>query len=132
MAFHVLGLISNLYKPQPRHKIGGAHLMLSGINQEIFLRHWGTPEININFDDLQEIFRLDFLPLNSDSPENETLAAWIYEKMDIFVIFRKGKLIAHFKWSEFRERFKRSKMKVDLEGNKKPPALAITTLSLFS
>lgn len=132
MAIHVLGLISNLYKPQPRHKIGGAHLMLSGINQEIFLRHWGTPEININFDDLQEIFRLDFLPFNSDSPENETFAAWIYEKMDIFVLFRKGKLIAHFKWSEFRERFQRSTMKVDFEGNKKPPALTITTLSSFA
>jgi len=106
--------------------------MLSGINQEIFLRHWGTPEININFDDLQEIFRLDFLPFNSDFQENETFAAWIYEKMDIFVLFRKGKLISHFKWSEFKERFQRSKMKVDFEGNKKPPVLMTTTLSLFT
>ncbi len=132
MALHVLGFISNLYKTQSRRKMGGAHLMLSGINQDIFLRQWGTPEININVEDLQEILRLDFLPVNNDSAEKETLAAWIYEKMDIFVLFRRGKLIAHFKWSEFKERFERSKMKVDIEENKKPPALTITTLSLFA
>lgn len=126
MAFHILSLISNLYKPHSRH------LMLSGINQEIFLRHWGTPEFNINIDNLREFFRLDFLPLDSDSLENDIFTAWIYEKMDIFILFRKGKLIAHFKWSEFRERFKRSKGEVDSEGNKRPPVLMVTTLSLFT
>jgi len=126
MAFHILSLISSLYKPQSRH------LMLSGINQEIFLRHWGTPEFNINIDNLREFFKLDFLPLDSDSLGNDTFTAWIYEKMDIFVLFRKGKLVAHFKWSELREKFKRLQVEVDSEGNKRPPALMVTTLSLFT
>ncbi len=106
--------------------------MLSGINQEIFLRHWGTPEFNINIDNLREFFKLDFLPLDSDSLGNDTFTAWIYEKMDLFVLFRKGKLIAHFKWSELREKFKRLQVEVDSEGNKRPPALMVTTLSLFT
>jgi hypothetical protein len=106
--------------------------MLSGINQEIFLRHWGTPEFNINIDNLREFFKLDFLPLDIDSLGNETFTAWIYEKMDIFILFRKGKLIAHFKWSELREKLKRSKVEVDSEGNKRPPAFRVTTLSLFT
>ena len=108
--------------------------MLAGINQEIFCRQWGMPEINIGFDHLQEFFRLDFLPSNNDSSENDlTLIAWIYEKRDMFVLFRRGKLVAHFKWSEFKERFKKSKVtKIDSEGTKKPPPLITTTLSLFA
>jgi hypothetical protein len=104
--------------------------MLSGINQEIFLRHWGTPELNINLDNLREFIKLDFLPLDIDSFGDETLTAWIYEKMDIFILFRKGKLIAHFKWSELREKFKRSKVEVDSEGVKKPQDFMAKTLSL--
>lgn len=126
MAFHISSLISSLYKPQSRH------LMLSGINQEIFLRHWGTPEFNINIDNLREYIKLDFLPLDIDSLKDETLIAWIYEKMDIFILFRKGKLIAHFKWSELREKFKRSKVEVDSEGVKKTSDFMAKTLSLFT
>jgi len=134
MAIPVLNLISNLCKPQSKQTAGLTHLMLAGINQEIFCRQWGMPEINIGFDHLQEFFRLDFLPSNNDSSENDlTLIAWIYEKRDMFVLFRRGKLVAHFKWSEFKERFKKSKVtKIDSEGTKKPPPLITTTLSLFA
>jgi len=99
------------------------------MNQEIFLRHWGAPEIDITLENLQRFFSLDFLPLDSDASENNPITVWIYEKLDIFVLFSKGKLIAHFKWSEFKERSKKPKVKIDSEG-KKPSFLMTTTGSL--
>ncbi len=106
MAIPVLSLISNFCKPRRKYPTRPVHLKLAGMNQEIFLHQWGAPEIDITLESLQRFFSLDFLPLNSDSPENNPITVWIYEKMDIFVLFSKGKLIAHFKWSEFKERFK--------------------------
>lgn len=124
MAFQVLNLISSLYKSQSRH------LMLSGINQEIFIRQWGMPEFNINIDNLnlREFFRTDFLPSDGDFLGNDIFTAWIYEKMDIFVLFRKGRLIAHFKWSEIREKFKKTKGDVDSEVDQSPSDLMLKSL----
>jgi len=130
MAIPVLSLISNLCKLRPKYPTRQIHLKLAGMNQEIFLRHWGAPEIDITLENLQRFFSLDFLPLDSDASENNPITVWIYEKLDIFVLFSKGKLIAHFKWSEFKERFKKPKVKIDSEG-KKPSFLMTTTGSLF-
>jgi hypothetical protein len=132
MAIPVLGLISNLCKPQSRHAMGRAHLMLAGIHQEVFLRQWGMPEIHISFNHFQEIFRLDILSLNNNYSEDDPPTAWIYEKMDMLVLFRRKKLIAHFKWSELKERFKNSKVKIDSGNNKMLSPLMATTLSLFA
>jgi len=131
MAIPVLSLISNLCKPRPKYPTGQIHLKLAGMNQEIFVRHWGAPEIHIPLENLQRFFSLDFLPLNSDSSENNPITVWIYEKVDIFVLFSKGKLIAHFKWSEFKERFKKPMAEVDSEATK-PPSPIATTLSMFA
>lgn len=124
MALQVLNLISSLYKSQSRH------LMLSGINQEIFIRQWGMPEFNIYIDNLnlREFFRTDFLPSDGDFLGNDIFTAWIYEKMDIFVLFRKGRLIAHFKWSEIREKFKKTKGDVDSEGDQSLSDLMLKSL----
>ena len=131
MAIPVLSLISNLCKPRPKYQTGQIHLKLAGMNQEIFLRHWGAPEVDITLENLQRFFSLDFLPLNSDSSESNPITVWIYEKVDIFVLFSKGKLVAHFKWSEFKERFKKPVAKVDVETTE-PPSLIATTLSMFA
>ena len=131
MAIPVLSLISNFRKPRPKYRTGQIHLKLAGINQGIFVRQWGAPEIDITLENLERFFSLDFLPLNSDSSENNPISVWIYEKVDIFVLFSKGKLIAHFKWSEFKERFKKPKVSIDSEGIK-PPSLIATTLSVFA
>jgi hypothetical protein len=132
MSIPVLGLISNLYKPQSRHAMGRAHLMLAGIHQEVFLRQWGMPEIHLSFNHFQEIFRMGILSLNNDYLEEDPPTAWIYEKMDMFVLFRRKKLIAHFKWSELKERFKNSKVKMGSGNNKVLPSFMSTTLSLFA
>jgi hypothetical protein len=126
MAIPFLSLISNLCKARPKHSTGEIHLMLAGMNQEIFLRQWGMPEIGISANNLQEFFRLDFLSSDSDPFQNDPLNVWIYEKMDMFVLFRKGKLIAHFKWSEFKERFNNRKVRIDSETQKPSPLMGTT------
>lgn len=108
-----------------------AHLMLAGINQEVFLRQWGMPEIHVSFNHLQEYFKLDIFSLNNDSSGDDPPTAWIYEKRDMFVLFRRGKLIVHFKWSELKERIKNSKVKIDSGGTKKLSPIMATNLSLF-
>ncbi len=131
MAIPVLSVISNLCKSRSKYQTGQIHLKLAGMNQEIFQRHWGAPEIDITLENLERFFSLDFLPLNMDSPESNPITVWIYEKVDIFVLFSKGKLVAHFKWSEFKERFKKPVAKVDSEAAE-PPSPIATTLSMFA
>jgi len=130
MAIPVLSVISNFRKPRPKYRTGQIHLKLAGINQDIFVRQWGAPEIDITLENLERFFSLDFLPSSINTFENDPTTAWIYEKMDMFVLFSKGKLIAHFKWSEFKERFKKPKVKIDSEG-RKPSFLRTTSVSMF-
>ncbi|MGZ3569686.1 MAG: hypothetical protein ACXU9W_12950 [Thermodesulfobacteriota bacterium] len=131
MAIPVLSLISNLCKPRPRYRPGQIHLKLAGMNQDIFVRQWGAPEIDITLETLKRFFSLDFLSSSSGTFENDPTQAWIYEKMDMFVLFRKGNLIAHFKWSEFKERSKKAFAEID-SGGTKPPSFIATTLSMFT
>ena len=131
MAIPFLSLISNLCGSQSKHSTGRTQCMLAGINQEIFVRQWGMPETNIRLDNLQEFFRLGFFPSSNDSLGNESLTACIYEKMDMFVVFRKGKLIAHFKWSEFKQRLKKAKVKTDSKSIGNPSTLIAPVLFLF-
>ena len=101
------------------------------MNQDIFVRQWGAPEIDITLENLKKSFSIDFLPSTRDTFENDPARAWVYEKMDMFILFRKGNLIAHFKWSEFKERSKRPISQID-SGGTRPPSLIATTLSLFT
>lgn len=131
MAIPVLSVISNFCKPRPKYRMGQIHLKLAGINQDVFIRQWGAPEIDIPLENLERFLSLDFLPSSSNTIENDPATVWIYEKMDMFVLFRKGKLIAHFKWSEFKERSKRPMSEIDSEGTR-PPSLIAATLSMFA
>jgi hypothetical protein len=102
------------------------------MNQEIFVRQWGAPEIATTLKNLEKFFRLDFLPSSSNTFESDPTTVWIYEKMDRFVLFRKGKLIAHFKWSELKEKSKKPKGEIDSSEGANPPSLIATTLSMFA
>ncbi len=87
--------------------------MLAGINQAVFVRQWGMPQATLGLTDLQMSFSSEFPLLGSETPEAKNpLVAWIYEKKDALLVFRKEKLVSHFRWSEFTERMKRQKAKV--------------------
>ena len=107
MIVPVLGLASNLCEPQIGCRVDRTHQLLAGINRKVFLNQWGFPDIHISPDHLLEFFKLDFHCLNSDSLEKHSLTVWIYEKKDTFLIFRGNRLIFHFKWNAFKQKFKR-------------------------
>ena len=105
-----LSYLSTLLKPQarkPLQMVDSLHLLLRGINETVFLGQWGIPEIKISFNDFKEFFILDFLTVNIEITPNEFVAAWIYEKKDMVLFFKGEKLISHFKWSQFKKRFRR-------------------------
>ena len=105
-----LSYLLNLLKPQARQSlqmVDSLHLLLRGINETVFLGQWGIPEIKISLNDLKEFFILDFLTVNIEITQNEFVAAWIYEKKNMVLFFKREKLISHFKWSQFKKRFRR-------------------------
>ncbi len=135
MPSFVPNLISNLWKnPLPPRPMMARqnHLMLAGINQTVFLNQWGIPEIKISLDRLGGFFNLDSMSFHIDSPEEDPYTVWIYEKRDRILFFKRGKLISHFKWSEFREKWKRPKEESGPRGIRKSSLLMATTLSLVA
>ena len=106
--------------------------MLAGINQTVFLNHWGIPEIKISLDRLQGYYELDSLSLNTEPSEEDNNTVWIYEKKDRIFLFKKGKLISHFRWSEFREKWKKPKEEMDFRPKRKASGILATTLSLVA
>jgi len=132
----VPNLISNILKspsrPSTRPSRNNQHLMLAGINQTLFLNHWGIPEIKISLDRLQGYYELDSLSLNTEPSEEDNNTVWIYEKKDRIFFFKRGKLISHFRWSEFRENWKKSKEETDSRPIRKASGLLATTLSLVA
>ncbi len=110
MVIPLLGLVSHFCKPQIGCGVERTHQMLAGINRTIFLNQWGLPDINISMDHLLEFFKLDFLCLNRDSLGRNHFTAWIYKKEDTFLIFRRNKLIFHFKWSVFKQKLKKQEI----------------------
>jgi hypothetical protein len=107
MVIPVLGLFSNLCEPQIGCWVDRTHQMLAGINRTVFLNQRGLPDIHISLEHLLELFKLNFLCLNSDPLEKNPLTVWIYEKKDTLLIFRRNRLIFHFKWSAFKQKFKK-------------------------
>jgi len=77
----------------PKHTICPTRPQLSGINQTAFLSQWEKPDINISFSEFQTLFKLNFPFWQHELTENEFLTAWIYEKSNTFLLFRRGKLI---------------------------------------
>jgi len=128
----VPNLISNILKGPSRPSRGNQHLMLAGINQIIFLNHWGVPEIKISLDRLQGYYKLDSLSLNTEPDDEDSHTVWIYEKKDRIFFFKRGKLVSHFRWSEFREKWKKEKQETDVRASRKSSALFAMTLSLVA
>ncbi len=79
----------------------------------------------------QRFFSPDLLPQSTDSPENNPMVVWIYKKMDMFILFRKGKLVAHYKWSEFKERSRKPPATIAPD-RAIPPSFIATTLSMVA
>ncbi len=102
----------------PFHVPVARHQMLAGINQAVFVRQWGMPQATLALTDLQMPFSVESLSLRSETTEAKNpLVAWIYETKDRLLVFRKEKLVSHFRWSDVRERMKRQKTKETSQGS---------------
>lgn len=108
------------------------HLMMSGIYQNTFLNQWGKPEFQIGLGRLAGFFKLDFLFINWERGEAGEYTTWIYEKRNRILFFRNKKLIFHFRWDEFKEKWKRPKEEVDSWLARRSRPTMLTSLSYIN
>lgn len=97
-----LDLISNLWKSRPKQVPERPHLMLTGINQKVFLKQWGKPETQVGLNRLGSLNKLGTMFLITDPSEEAHLNVWIYKKKDSILLFAKEKLVSHFSCKKFR------------------------------
>ncbi len=124
--------ISNLLKQEPRRITERRHLMLAGIDQNLFLSQWGKPEIQIALDLLEGFYKKDSVAVSTDTSGEPLHSVWIYKNRNRIFFFTRKKLVSHFKWSDFRE-----KRRLPLQGTEertttKPSSFMSTTLSLVA
>ena len=128
----VPSLMSNLLRSSPRPSGRIPHLMLTGINQTLFLNQWGVPETRIGLKKIGSLDKLGSLFLIEESAEEAYYSVWIYKERDRILFFTKKRLISHSRWSEFSEKWKKTNRQTNFETLRKSPALFTTTLSLVA
>ena len=131
----VLRNISSYFRSQPSLASPRRHLMLAGICQDVFLKEWGSPEIEINLDQIEDCYERGAVTPDPNDSEGENIhSVWIYKKKDRIFFFAKKRLISHFKWSDFKEKQISSAeiLESEFTEQKKPLPLLSTTLSLVS
>ena len=131
----VLRNISSYFRSQSRLESPRRHLMLAGICQDVFLKEWGSPEIEINLDQIEDCYERGAVTPDPNDSEGENIhSVWIYKKKDRIFFFAKKRLISHFKWSDFKEKQISSAeiLESAFTERKKPSTLVSTTLSLVS
>jgi len=102
MTVPVLDLISDFRRSRPRKVPERPHLMLTGINQKVFLNQWGEPETQVGLNRLGRLNNLGTLFLITDPGEETHFSVWIYKKKDSILFFTKEKLVSHFSCKYFR------------------------------
>ncbi len=130
----ILGLdrISNLLKQEPRRIAERRHLMLAGIDQNLFLSQWGKPEIQIALDLLEGFYKKDSVAVSTDTSGEPLHSVWIYKNRNRIFFFTRKKLVSHFKWSDFREKRRLPLQGADERPSAKAPSFMSTTLSLVA
>jgi hypothetical protein len=113
MMIPVTSLISNLRKRPPVPVQTSLHGMMAGLYQNLFLNQWGAPEFQVSLERLAGFFKLDYLFLDIKFGEEDYYSVWIYEKRNKILFFKNKKLLFHFRWDEFKEKWKRPKEEVD-------------------
>jgi hypothetical protein len=113
MMIPVTSLISNLWKRPPVPVQTNLHGMMAGLYQNLFLNQWGAPEFEVSLERLAGFFKLDYLFLDIKFGEEDYYNVWIYEKRNKILFFKNKKLLFHFRWDEFKEKWKRPKEEVD-------------------
>ena len=104
----VLDRVSNFRKSRPREAPERPHLMLTGINQKVFLKEWGEPETQLNLSQLGELKRLGAIFLVTPDVAQTSLSVWVYKKKKSILLFAKEKLVSHFSCNKLSDPIQRS------------------------
>jgi len=128
----VPNLISSLWKRPPVPVQANPYGMMAGLYQTLFSNQWGVPEFQVSLEKLAGFFRLDSLFLNIRPGEEDYYTVWIYEKKNKILFFRNKKLVLHFRWDEFKEKWKRPKEEVDSWLTRRPRVRMVTSLSYIN
>ena len=102
MTIPCLDLISNFRKPRPKEMPERPHLFMAGLNQKVFLNHWGEPEAQVTLNPLGKLNKLGTMFLITDPAEEAHLSAWIYKKKNSILPFAKEKWVSHFSCKKMR------------------------------
>ncbi len=132
MMIPIPSAISNLLKRPPVAVQTNPHGMMAGLYQNLFLNQWGLPEFQITLERLAGFFNLDYLFLNINFSEENDHTVWIYEKRNKILFFKNKKLLFHFRWDEFKEKWKRPKEEVDSWVTRGHRARMVTSLSYIN
>jgi hypothetical protein len=127
-----LSRLSSLLKTPPEALASRRHLMLAGLSQDVFLKEWGVPEIQISLDNLEGYYKRDTMAVDTDASAEAVHAVWIYKAKNRVFFFTRKKLVSHFKWSEFRDKRIADGLGDPPGPFKTFPALFATTLSLVA
>lgn len=130
MAFR--SILNNFFKPHPSYMRQNTHLMLAGINQKIFLAQWGEPDLKISLDRLQGLYSPSKILLKTDVTPEDTYTAWVYENKDRIFFFKRGSLISHFKWSQFKNRLKKPFFENHPKANRTTHSIFTSTIALVA
>jgi hypothetical protein len=125
-------VISSLWKRPPVPVQANPYGMMAGLYQTLFSNQWGVPEFQVSLEKLAGFFRLDSLFLNIRPGEGDYYTVWIYEKKNKILFFRNKKLVLHFRWHEFKEKWKRPKEEVDSWLTRRPRVRMVTSLSYIN
>ena len=123
MTIPIPELIKNLRKRPPSHAGAYHHLMLAGISQTMFIQNWGEPEIHISLKRLGGFLGGKSLYLVVNSDNDADFSILIYRKIGSVLFFTKKKLVTHFRWSGFEERY--SKLEGELSKNSTRVSLSL-------
>ncbi len=128
-----LSRLSHLLKTPPEALASRRHLMLAGLSQDVFLKEWGIPEIQISLDNLEGHYKQEeVVAADADSSEEAMHSVWIDKAKNRVFFFTRKKLVSHFKWSEFRDKRGTDELGDASGPFKKFPAFLATTLSLVA
>jgi hypothetical protein len=125
----VPSVISNLWKRPPLPVQSNPYGMMAGLYQTLFLNQWGIPDFQMGLSRLAGFFKLDFLFVNWEQTEAAEYTAWIYEKRNKILFFKNKRLLFHFRWDEFKEKWKRPKDEIDSWLTRRPRSSMVTSLS---
>jgi len=109
--------------------------MLAGINQKIFISEWGHPNIRISLDRLHGYFEPDMLVLlvlNEEPAAEDDYTVWIYEKRNRIFFFKKGRLTTHFRWNEFKDKWRPSGENTHYQQTNESASFRLMALSLVA